>query len=60
MCIRDSRWSLPQGAYRFLFYTGNYELLDRNDYHVLPMVGAEGVVGVVGSSFFSYRAPSDM
>ena len=27
------RWSLPQGAYRFLFYTGNYELLDRNDYH---------------------------
>ena len=20
------RWSLPQGAYRFLFYTGNYEL----------------------------------
>lgn len=23
----------PQGAYRFLFYTGNYELLDRNDYH---------------------------
>lgn len=27
------RWSLPQGAYKFLFYTGNYEVLDRNDYH---------------------------
>lgn len=26
-------WSLFQGVYRFLFYMGNYELLDRNDYY---------------------------
>ena len=27
------RWSLPQGAYRFLFYTGNYELPGQEYYH---------------------------
>jgi len=27
------RWSIPQGGYRFLFYTGDYERYGGNDYH---------------------------
>ena len=27
------RWSIPQGEYRFLFYTGNYKVSDIQNYH---------------------------
>lgn len=32
------RWSLPQGNYRFLFYTGNYDVGDAGDYYEARLI----------------------
>lgn len=34
------RWSIPQGGYRFLFYTGNYEAAGTGDYHEARLTAA--------------------
>ena len=39
------RWSLPQGDYRFLFYTGSYEVVDAGDYHEARLIADTDTVG---------------
>ena len=60
------RWSIPQGEYRFLFYTGNYKVSDIQNYHEARLTvqtdtvesGAAYIPGIQGfccSAMFSER-----
>ena len=54
------RWSIPQGEYQFLFYTGNYEVSDIRDYHEARLMARtdtlEGEVYISGVQKFCCSA----